>query len=556
MALSSKLKADYVELINQQLDHIPMPSIEEFNLVNEALINIVSPRAGYSIPEALRERIFDISDLLDSPEDYVESKEDYAEYQQIIRDRINAKVLELQSCNEKQKEAYIKAHKERKTAAAQYQQQIAGRQAPQPGSNAHTLTQEQWLAEQQAIFSRNGTLSGIQLLAPPSGNAEMLRRIQALSQPPELNSLNQALLQAASPNRESIASTHSQILSNLEAARYISYDFGTPRYQMANPQNLPLGADWHGRVQGPQRDLGLATQLRFFSGRQQNTAQRALELTQELTISPAVRLGLLNNRITTNPDDLGARLERAHLPSVQNSVALQDYNYILEREPENVAALLGRATLNEDEATHGYDLGEGEAALADYRHVLEIEPQNQIALDGVERLAPSAPPPSNNALTEADLLAQIQNLFAADSERVNIMEATENITDQIYEVVGSSNTRFANWGLIHFLDHLLANNPNLNSLLELSLALKVSYLDETSIQQQISDAVTLSDRLFTEDDLRNVNTECLYEITAPNALRALRDGRTTIDLLTQLDVTELHNANATNEYPAPPQPNP
>ena len=153
------------------------------------------------------------------------------------------------------------------------------------------------------------------------------------------------------------------------------------------------------------------------------------------------------------------------------------------------------------------------------------------------------------------MVTQIQNLFAADSDRVNIVEATENITDQIYEVVRSSNTRFANWGLIHFLDHLLANNPNIDSLLELSLALKISYLDETSIQQQISDAVTLSDRLFTEDDLRDVNTECLYEITAPNTLRALHDGRTTIDLLTQLDVIALRNAKATNEYPAPPQPN-
>lgn len=86
---------------------------------------------------------------------------------------------------------------------------------------------------------------------------------------------------------------------------------------------------------------------------------------------------------------------------------------------------------------------------------------------------------------------------------------------------------------------------------ELIHAIKIN----TPIQQQIDDAVTLGDGLFTEENLRGVNTECLYEITAPNAIRALRDGRTRIDVLTQMDVAELRDASATNEYPAAPQPN-
>lgn len=58
--------------------------------------------------------------------------------------------------------------------------------------------------------------------------------------------------------------------------------------------------------------------------------------------------------------------------------------------------------------------------------------------------------------------------------------------------------------------------------------------------------MTLGDGLFTASDLRDVNTECLYEITAPKTPQALRDDRTRIDLLTPMDVTELRNA--TNEY--------
>ena len=119
---------------------------------------------------------------------------------------------------------------------------------------------------------------------------------------------------------------------------------------------------------------------------------------------------------------------------------------------------------------------------------------------------------------------------------------------------GASDTRLVNWGLVHFLDHILESNPNIEDS-DLVHALRISYLDNTPIQQQISDAVTLGEGLFTEDDLRGVNTECLYEITAPNAIRALHDGRTRIDVLTQMDVAELRNASATNEYPAAPQPN-
>ena len=536
MALTARMKYDYVELINKRLD-IPVKSIEEFDAMQEALSNILAPNARYLTPEVLQEQILDICDLLNSPQDYVISVDDYPEYQKIIHSRIEEPVKMFQSFSHEEKLAYIQNQKKNREEdhanAAAYQALVAERQPPQPGSEAHTITEEQWLAEQQANFFR----PAIQSLPRPNSDAEITYRILTSSPPARLVAL--------------------EILRQAEAALLPP----VPGLDLVGQELTRLGLRDNIRIRIPPR-LSLnddpvlqafGYQPGFFDQRQQNSPQEDVEEAQLRSLNAAIR---------DNPDDLEARLGRAQLlaPAFRSSsFVMGDFNYILEREQNNLAALLGRASFNENRlvlnGNERYDANQ--EALRDYRHVLEIEPQNQAALDGVERLAPPAARPNNNRqiLTEAELVTQIQNLFAADSDRVNIVEATENITDQIYEVVGSSNTRFANWGLIHFLDHLLANNPNIDSLLELSLALKISYLDETSIQQQISDAVTLSDRLFTEDDLRDVNTECLYEITAPNTLRALRDGRTTIDLLTQLDVIELRNAKATNEYPAPPQPN-
>ena len=172
---------------------------------------------------------------------------------------------------------------------------------------------------------------------------------------------------------------------------HIDYDgrvFGTHTSLIINPQNLPLGADWHGNHLGPQRGLGEAAQQHgFFGVRQQTPAQQveSLELLNRLTA-----------RIMTNPRDLDARFQRARLRrnlTVSFRNALQDYNYILEREPNNVTALLGRAKLNEDGELYGDNDGDAESALVDYRHVLEIEPQNELALAGVERLTPSAARP-------------------------------------------------------------------------------------------------------------------------------------------------------------------
>lgn len=419
MALSKKLKADYVELINEKLDHISIRMIEEFDLINEALMHVVTPQTDYLIPEAQREQIMDISDLLNSPEEYVASEDDYAEYQQIIRDRIHAKVLEFQSLSDAQKLAYMKALSERELKAIQFQQQIAGRQAPQPGSDAHTMTEEQWLAEQQAEFSGHHRVS---VSAAPGGDVSLSPIIPLL----DFNAFNQVLMQLR-------AWLHSQGSDFSEAQRLVlrlvtqpnrairdrsQLHLGTPVQSRSNrsrrsssptdfdgrerrarmmesnissPLNPPLGAARH----SDQSERSYA----FFRTGQSSTTERDQ---QQLATEPsertaAVDLELLSNSIRNNPEDLGARLQRAQLLSSSYDAAMLDYNYILEREPNNVAALLGRARLNEHESIYESASGDAlrEAALADYRLVLAIDQVNESALSGIERLTPSAPFPRN-----------------------------------------------------------------------------------------------------------------------------------------------------------------
>lgn len=154
MPLTSKLRADYIELINKQLDTIQIDSLEDFALAEQALQNIILPVEGYLSPEKYREKIFFIKDYLHSPEDYVQHEQDYKEYQQIIRERIAAKAGELQSLDMTQKQSYIQHQQAQRAQTTINQQTMAQRRPPQPGSDAHVQTEDEWLAERQQQFNR------------------------------------------------------------------------------------------------------------------------------------------------------------------------------------------------------------------------------------------------------------------------------------------------------------------------------------------------------------------------------------------------------------------
>ncbi|MBI2786786.1 MAG: hypothetical protein HYX60_11010 [Legionella longbeachae] len=132
MAFSSKLIADYVELINGELDKIPVKLINEFDLIADELQNFIKSKSLFSnliellnstvekkslLSEAAQEQLAYVRYLLNTPKDYVKSPKDYAEYQEILKNRIQAKIIEFRTFTNLEKEAYLKFQQERNPSA-------------------------------------------------------------------------------------------------------------------------------------------------------------------------------------------------------------------------------------------------------------------------------------------------------------------------------------------------------------------------------------------------------------------------------------------------------
>jgi tetratricopeptide (TPR) repeat protein len=88
---------------------------------------------------------------------------------------------------------------------------------------------------------------------------------------------------------------------------------------------------------------------------------------------PNAELETLNARLLTAPRDFDARMARAKILSRTNSAAaLIDYNFIVDRDPGNIAARMGRAAIYAKE-------NKSNVALTDYDFVLEKFPANLVA---------------------------------------------------------------------------------------------------------------------------------------------------------------------------------
>jgi hypothetical protein len=143
MTSSSKIEADYVELINEALDQISIDSVADFAVVQCALQHISTPHSNYEIPTQYQERINAIREYLESPELYVQNKEDYAEFKELIKARIVSKISELESMDQNQKLSYIDAQAKRKSATTENQKIMSKSKAPKPGDAAHVLSEEE-----------------------------------------------------------------------------------------------------------------------------------------------------------------------------------------------------------------------------------------------------------------------------------------------------------------------------------------------------------------------------------------------------------------------------
>lgn len=125
MPFSTKLIADYVEMINGELERIPVEQPAEFKFITEELQDMISwsflkglrncfftSPSKPDLPHATQEQLNYISYCLNTPQDFVKSSADYAEYKKILTQRITAKINEFQSMDRKAKWEYIQYRKE------------------------------------------------------------------------------------------------------------------------------------------------------------------------------------------------------------------------------------------------------------------------------------------------------------------------------------------------------------------------------------------------------------------------------------------------------------
>lgn len=151
MPLTTKLIADYTEMINQQLDNFPVDDVQS---VQKALENILSPHSDYIIPDDLRDRIFFIMDYLNEPGDYVSEPANYDEFRHLIRDAIQRKLVELKVITPERQSLYVEEQQTRRATASQTQQRMSLFSPPAVGSEAHVLSIEEWLLEEHHRINR------------------------------------------------------------------------------------------------------------------------------------------------------------------------------------------------------------------------------------------------------------------------------------------------------------------------------------------------------------------------------------------------------------------
>lgn len=201
MSLSSQCRAEYAELINQQLDNIPIHSIEDFELVKQCLKEIIqadSESLLHHLPEKYQDRMLYIRGFLLSPEDYVEQNQNYNEYKQLITDRIFSKIGEIESFNITQKLSYIQNQVDIASTTLINQDIMKQAIAPKPGSLNHTLPDEESNVEYNEILN-NAVAEG--LLTEDDVSAFSSERLLCLIEPECINALRAGLFSAADLHR-------------------------------------------------------------------------------------------------------------------------------------------------------------------------------------------------------------------------------------------------------------------------------------------------------------------------------------------------------------------
>lgn len=164
MPFDTKTRADYVELINNELDSIVIENMSEFTVLADALETFLHRRNPniftrictffFSPAAPIHERIAEIQFYLNHPQEYVRLKEDYAEYQNIIIGRIKAKIKEFRAFNAQQRLDYMHEQQQLRMAALTSQQQLMQMPINAPDAGATSLVSKESTASTEINYSR------------------------------------------------------------------------------------------------------------------------------------------------------------------------------------------------------------------------------------------------------------------------------------------------------------------------------------------------------------------------------------------------------------------
>jgi len=468
MPLSSRDRANYVESINQALDSIRILTPDDFGTAVRDLEKILTNASGGGTPNfdsrLKKEDMESVHDFYTMPKESIglTSENDYTEYQQIIKDRIQAKINEFNSFNPAQKEQYITNQKAVRDQALQHQAIAdAGNTDERRAANARTMEVESRAERERALQQQRAIEAQIQ--------RERQLRDQGRGRQPAPREETGSAFQLSDEDRAFITRQHLAVLrntnilsaeresrlSNDERARLTGGLFHhivpgrlsvDRALQLSNEQvnlltrggivdliingrllverALELSSDErailttgniHIYISGgrllPERALQMTSEQRNFLNNLNAELSDSLQIGRlsvdevlrnlergraehRTTVAPTTGaegtplvqgpdndLVALNNRLTAEPRDSTARLNRARILNSMSrrDEALSDYNFLLERAPAVIAARFERAAILERR-------GDTALALEDYRYIFESYPANRVARDAIERL--------------------------------------------------------------------------------------------------------------------------------------------------------------------------
>ena len=161
-SVTNKMIAEYAELASEYLDKIPITKMEDFDVISLALNVIMDTNQSVNIEEKIKERfsnlndykeimekVSDLQEILD-PEMNFAKKEFYDLFKQTVFKQINLKIKEIDSMSEPQKLALINEYAINKIKIGEDQSIMKKSKAPEEGSEAHVLTEQQWLQSLQS----------------------------------------------------------------------------------------------------------------------------------------------------------------------------------------------------------------------------------------------------------------------------------------------------------------------------------------------------------------------------------------------------------------------